>query len=312
MIDFCPRDSQSEAITTASKNTRAQDQDSAACLRRFELGRCELHPTFVLRIWPVTVIDFSAFIGRLATASGETILPFFRTSLSIDDKSKTKEFDPVTEADRAAEAVMRRLIKANFPQHGIVGEEFGNEREDSDYVWVLDPIDGTKSFIGGFPIWGTLIALLHKGAPVFGMMHQPFIGGRFSGDNGSANYKGPSGERRLQVRRCPSLAEAPPYTTTPLLMNDRDRAIFGRIEQGARLSRYGGDCYSYCMLAAGHVDLVVETELKPYDIAALIPIVTGAGGVVTTWEGKPAQGGGRIVAAGDARVHEEALKLLNG
>ena len=176
---------------------------------------------------------------------------------------------------------------------------------------MLDPIDGTKSFIGGFPIWGTLIALLHKGAPVFGMMHQPFIGERFSGDNGSANYKGLSGERRLQVRRCASLSEATTYTTSPLLMNERDRAIFSRIEQGARLSRYGGDCYSYCMLAAGHVDLVVETELKPYDIAALIPIVTGAGGVVTTWEGKPAQGGGRIIAAGDPRVHEEALKLLN-
>lgn len=259
----------------------------------------------------MTVIDFSAFIGRLATASGETILPFFRTSLSIDDKSKTKDFDPVTEADRAAEAVMRRLIKASFPQHGIVGEEFGNEREDADYVWVLDPIDGTKSFIGGFPIWGTLIALLHKGTPVYGMMHQPFIGERFSGDNGSAIYKGASGERRLQVRRCASLSKATTYTTSPLLMNERDRAVFGRIERAARLSRYGGDCYSYCMLAAGHVDLVVETELKPYDIAALIPIVTGAGGVVTTWEGKPAQGGGRIVAAGDARVHEEALKLLN-
>src|SRR5436309_1229655 len=236
MIDFCPRDGQSEAITTASKNTRAQDLDSAACLRRFELGRCELHPTFVLRIRPVTVIDFSAFIGRLATTSGETILPFFRTSLSIDDKSKTKDFDPVTEADRAAEAVMRRLIKANFPQHGIVGEEFGNEREDSDYVWVLDPIDGTKSFIGGFPIWGTLIALLHNGAPVYGMMHQPFIGERFSGDNGSANYKGPSGERRLAVRRCTSLKDATSFTTSPLLMNESDRAQFAKIEQAVKLT----------------------------------------------------------------------------
>ena len=127
----------------------------------------------------MTVIDFTAFIGRLATASGETILPFFRTSLSIDNKSASHDFDPVTEADRAAEAVMRRLIKANFPQHGIVGEEFGSEREDAEYVWVLDPIDGTKSFIAGFPIWGTLIALLHQGTPVFGMMHQPFIGERF-------------------------------------------------------------------------------------------------------------------------------------
>ena len=257
------------------------------------------------------VIDFKAFIGRLATASGETILPFFRTSLSIDDKSKTKDFDPVTEADRAAEAVMRRLIKANFPQHGIVGEEFGNERTDAEYVWVLDPIDGTKSFIAGFPIWGTLIALLHRGMPVYGMMHQPFIGERFSGDNGSARYRGPSGERRLAVRRCASLQEATCYTTSPLLMNEADRGAFTRVQSATRLARYGGDCYSYCMLAAGHLDLVVETELKPYDIAALIPIVTGAGGIVTNWEGKPAQSGGRIVAAGDARVHEAALKLLN-
>jgi myo-inositol-1(or 4)-monophosphatase len=263
----------------------------------------------------VTVIDFTAFIGRLATASGETILPFFRTSLSIDNKSTAKElkgeFDPVTEADRAAEAVMRRLIKASFPQHGIVGEEFGNEREDAEYVWVLDPIDGTKSFISGFPIWGTLIALLHRGTPVFGMMHQPYIGERFRGDSRSAYYAGPSGERKLAVRRCASLGEATAFTTSPLLMNAADRSAFGRVEAAARLVRYGGDCYSYCMLAAGHLDLVVETELKPYDIAALIPIITGAGGVVTTWDGKPAQNGGRIVAAGDPRVHAAAIKLLN-
>jgi histidinol phosphatase-like enzyme (inositol monophosphatase family) len=265
-----------------------------------------------LKDQPVTVIDFSAFIGRLATSSGETILPFFRTSLSVENKSVGQDFDPVTEADRAAEAVMRRLIKANFPQHGIVGEEFGNEREDADYVWVLDPIDGTKSFIAGFPIWGTLIGLLHKGTPVFGMMHQPFIGERFSGDSASAAYQGPSGERKLSVRRCASLSEATSYTTSPLLMNVGDREIFGRVERAVRLSRYGGDCYSYCMLAAGHLDLVVETELKPYDIAALIPIITGAGGVVTNWEGEPAQNGGRIVAAGDRRVHEATLKLLNG
>ena len=259
----------------------------------------------------MTVIDFKAFIGRLATASGETILPFFRTSLLIDDKSANLDFDPVTEADRAAEAVMRRMIKANFPQHGIVGEEFGSEREHAEYVWVLDPIDGTKSFIAGFPIWGTLIALLHKGMPVFGMMHQPYIGERFYGDNGSANYAGPSGERRLTVRRCASLKEATSYTTSPLLMNAADRAAFSRVEAAVKLTRYGGDCYSYCMLAAGHLDLVVETELKPYDIAAIIPIVTGAGGVVTTWDGRPAQGGGRIIAAGDPRVHDAAMKLLN-
>ncbi|ABD09200.1 Histidinol-phosphate phosphatase, putative, inositol monophosphatase [Rhodopseudomonas palustris HaA2] len=260
----------------------------------------------------MTVIDFAAFIGRLATSSGDTILPFFRTSLTIDNKQPGRDFDPVTEADRAGEAVMRRLIKASFPQHGIVGEEFGNEREDADYVWVLDPIDGTKSFIAGFPVWGTLIALLHKGTPVYGMMHQPFIGERFTGDNGSASYKGPSGERRLTVRRCATLKDATLFTTSPLLMNDTDRATFERVQAETRLTRFGGDCYAYCMLAAGQLDLVIETELKPYDVAALIPIVTGAGGVITTWEGQPAQNGGRIVAAGDKRVHEAAMKILNG
>lgn len=256
------------------------------------------------------VIDFTAFLDRLASASGETILPFFRTSLSVDNKNDGRDLDPVTEADRAAEAVMRRLIKANFPQHGIVGEEFGDERPDAEYVWVLDPIDGTKSFISGLPIWGTLIALMHHGVPAFGMMHQPYIGERFSGDGGAASYSGPSGKRKLAVRRCAGLAEATIFTTSPRLMNGADRAQFEKVEAETRLSRYGGDCYAYCMLAAGHLDLVIETELKPYDIAALVPIITGAGGIVTTWEGAPAQHGGRIVAAGDPRVHEAAPKLL--
>jgi myo-inositol-1(or 4)-monophosphatase len=260
---------------------------------------------------PVTVIDFTAFIARLAGSSGETILPFFRTSLTIDNKSGS-DFDPVTEADRAGEAVMRRLIKANFPQHGIVGEEFGNENADAEYVWVLDPIDGTKSFIAGFPIWGTLIALLHRGLPVYGMMNQPYIGERFWGDSQGASYRGPSGERKLSVRRCGSLHDAVLFTTSPRLMNDTDREAFGRVEKAVRLSRYGGDCYCYAMLAAGQLDLVIETELKPYDVAALIPIINGAGGIITTWEGGPAQNGGRIIAASDPRVHEAAMKLLNG
>lgn len=260
----------------------------------------------------MTVIDFGAFIDRLATVSGETILPFFRTTLSVDNKGPALNFDPVTEADRAAEAAMRKLIKSSFPDHGIVGEEFGSERADAEYVWVLDPIDGTKSFIAGFPIWGTLIALTRHGAPAFGMMHQPFIRERFTGDGGGAQYRGPSGPRALQVRRCPTLRDATLFTTSPLLMNASDRAAFERVEKSVKLSRYGGDCYAYCMLAAGHIDLVIETDLKPYDIAALVPIITGAGGVVTTWDGKPAQNGGRIVAAGDARTHEAAMKLLAG
>ena len=209
----------------------------------------------------MTVIDFTAFIERLASASGDTILPFFRTSLGIDNKNAGRDLDPVTEADRGAEAVMRRMIKESFPQHGIIGEEFGTERPDAEYVWVLDPIDGTKSFISGMPIWGTLIALTHRGQPAYGMMHQPYIGERFSGDNGAALYQGRTGKRKLSTRRCASLAEATLFTTSPRLMNDADRAQFSHVEQEVRLSRYGGDCYSYCMLAAGHLDIVIETEL---------------------------------------------------
>ncbi len=257
-------------------------------------------------------IDFAAFVDKLATASGETILPFFRTALAVEVKKRDDgAFDPVTEADRAAEAAMRTLIRDSFPAHGIIGEEYGSERADAEYVWVLDPIDGTKAFISGMPIWGTLIALTRFGEPVFGMMHQPFTAERFAGDGGAAHYRGPAGKRDLRVRPCASLKEAIIYTTSPLLMKPADRELFHRVEEKTRLSRYGGDCYAYCMLAAGLIDIIIETELKPHDVMALIPIVTGAGGVMTTWENGPPQTAGRIVAAGDRRVHAAALKLLN-
>jgi myo-inositol-1(or 4)-monophosphatase len=160
------------------------------------------------------------------------------------------------------------------------------------------------------PAWGTLIALLRSGEPVFGMMNQPFTRERFSGDGGAAHYRGPAGERALRVRSCAALSEAMLFTTSPRLMNGDDRATFGRVEDAVRLSRYGGDCYAYCMLAAGHVDLVIETELKPYDVLALVPIIIGAGGIITTWEGDTPNAGGRIVAAGDKRVHAAALAML--
>jgi histidinol-phosphatase len=258
----------------------------------------------------MTAVDFAAFVDELATVSGEAILPFFRTALGVEDKSSAGGFDPVTTADRAAEMAMRNLIQSTFADHGIIGEEFGNERTDAEYVWVLDPIDGTKSFISGMPVWGTLIALTRMGEPVFGMVHQPFIGERFSGDGGAARYRGPAGDRELRVRPCESLRDAVLFTTSPLLMNDEDRAGFERVEGAVRLSRYGGDCYAYCMLAAGHVDLVIETGLKPHDVVALIPIIAGAGGLITTWDGGPAERGGRVVAAGDRRVHEAAVAIL--
>jgi len=258
----------------------------------------------------MTAIDFTSFVDQLAAASGDTILPFFRTALTVENK-KAAGFDPVTAADRAAENAMRALIRNSFPAHGILGEEYESERADAEYVWVLDPIDGTKSFISGMVAWGTLIGLMRFGEPVFGMMHQPFTRERFSGDGGAARYRGPAGDRDLRVRPCESLRDAVLFTTSPLLMNEADRAVFRRIENEVKLSRYGGDCYAYCMLAAGQIDLIIETELKAHDIVALIPIIIGAGGIVTTWENGPAQGGGRVVVAGDRRVHQAALAMLN-
>ena len=250
----------------------------------------------------------TTLIDAAAIAARET-LPRFRTELAVDNKWDVG-FDPVTAADREAERAIRDLIAERFPDHGIVGEEFGSERPDAEYVWVLDPIDGTKSFIGGFPVWGTLIALPHNGRPAFGMMHQPYIRERFTGDNGAARYRGPSGERRLSVRRCALLNEATLYTTTPLLMNDAERDLFGRVEKNVRLSRYGGDCYAYCMLASGLVDAVIEAGLQPWDVQALVPIIEGAGGVITAWDGGDAQHGGTVLACGDRRLHAQLMDEL--
>jgi myo-inositol-1(or 4)-monophosphatase len=258
----------------------------------------------------MTAIDFAAFVDELAAVAGETIRPFFRSALSIENKSRSGGFDPVTAADRAAESAMRALIKETFPAHGIVGEELPAEQPNAEYVWILDPIDGTKSFICGMPAWGTLIALTRRGEPIYGMMYQPFTREHFSGDGAAARYRGPAGDRALQTRACAALGDAIMLTTSPLLMNDADRRCFAGVERAVRLSRYGGDCYAYCMLAAGHVDLIIETELKPHDVLALIPIIEGAGGIMTTWENDRPHRGGRIVAAGDRRVHAQAMELL--
>ncbi len=268
----------------------------------------------------MTAVDFGKFIEQLADISGETIMPFFRTSLVADDKAPGGAFDPVTEADRAAEIAMRRHIQSTFPAHGVVGEEFGSFAEDAEYVWVLDPIDGTKSFISGFPTWGTLIGLTHRGRPCYGMMNQPFTRERFYGDGQAAHWRGPARgahaaaggmeTRKLVTRACPKVAQATVMTTSPLLIDPALRENFHRVERQTRLSRYGGDCYAFCALAAGHVDLVIETNLQPYDIVALIPIIEGAGGVVTTWNGESAAKGGAVVAAGDRRLHEAVVTLL--
>jgi myo-inositol-1(or 4)-monophosphatase len=263
----------------------------------------------------MTAIDFIPFVEKLATVSGEAIMPFFRTAFALEDKNVGGVFDPVTEADRAAETAMRRLIGQTFPSHGLIGEEFGARESESEYVWVLDPIDGTKSFISGLPMWGTLIGLLHKGAPCYGLMNQPFTRERFFGDGRGAHWTGHNGggekvTRKLRVRSCVGLERATLMTTSPKLIPSELRPRYEALEDKVRLTRYGGDCYAYCMLAAGHVDLVVEAGLNVYDIVALIPIIEGAGGIITSWDGGDPSRGGAVVAAGDKRAHEQALEIL--
>jgi myo-inositol-1(or 4)-monophosphatase len=259
----------------------------------------------------MSAVDFAAFVDELATVSGSAILPFFRTAIASTDKNKGGVFDPVTEADRAGEAAMRQMIKRTFPSHGIVGEEYGDERPDQEFVWVLDPIDGTKAFISGLPLWGTLIGLKRHGSPCYGMMHQPFTRERFFGDGGSANWRSPIGERTLRTRPCKSLADATLSATTPRMFEGEKLEGFLRVEKEARLTRFGYDCYAYCMLAAGQIDVVIEAGLKPYDIVPLVPIIEGAGGVVTSWTGGDPFRGGAVLACGDPRLHEITLKLLN-
>lgn len=255
--------------------------------------------------------SWTPFLDRLADAAAEAIGPYFRSRLDVENK-ETERFDPVTAADRAAEIAMRELIAAHHPEHGILGEEFENERLDAEHVWVLDPIDGTRAFIAGLPVWGTLIGLKRDGRPIAGMMAQPFTGERYFGDGESAAYRGPDGAYALKTRPCPDIAKATLFTTSPNIFSGEDRPGYDRVERAVRMPRYGCDCYAYCMVAAGHVDIVVEAGLKPFDIVALVPIIEGAGGVVTTWDGGDPCDGGRIVASGDPRLHEAALKLLAG
>lgn len=206
---------------------------------------------------------------------------------------------------------MRAMIQERFPDHGIIGEEFGNHNPDAHHVWVLDPIDGTKAFISGLPTWGTLIGLKQDGIPVHGMMHQPFTGERFSGNGTTARWVTSGAQRSLRTRPCADLSSATLMTTSPRLLSESEHTAYRRVEERIRLPRYGCDCYAYCVLAAGHVDLVIEAGLKPYDIVALIPIIEGAGGIVTSWTGGPAAEGGAVIASGDRRVHDAALRLLN-
>ncbi len=257
--------------------------------------------------------ELLAFAHRLADAAGHAILPHFRRRLAVDNKSKDGGYDPVTAADRAAERVVRKMVRTTYSDHGFEGEEYGAEGLDASWRWVVDPIDGTRSFVLGMPIWGTLIGLTRDGSAELGIMDQPYTRERFWGGPSGAWFRGADGsERRLKTRHPVALADAMMMTTHPDLFEPGEEAgAFVKVKNKVRTCRYGGDCYSYCMLAAGHVDLVVEAGLKPYDVTALIPIIERAGGVITTWTGEPATQGGRIVAAGDPKLHAAAIRQLS-
>lgn len=252
-----------------------------------------------------------AFLLELAAIAGAETLARFRAPLAVENKAGGGGFDPVTAADRAAEAALRRAISARFPGHGIVGEEEGDRAGHGPWSWIIDPIDGTRSYVCGMPTWGTLIGLLEDGVPRYGMMSQPFVGEHFIGGGGSAELHRADGVRRLACRGARGLGEATLFATTPdMFTPGAERAAFDALAARVRLTRFGADCYGYCLLAAGYVDLVVEANLGYYDIAPLIPIIECAGGVVCDWEGRPVRGAGRAVAAATPALRDAALAVL--
>lgn len=255
--------------------------------------------------------DDIQFAHALADAAGRVIRPYFRRKIDVIDKGKAM-FDPVTAADKGAEEAIRALIRAERPADGILGEEFGEEPGSSGRVWVIDPIDGTRAFITGQTQWGTLIALNDGGRPVLGVLDQPVLGERFVGTGEGAELVSRGGAAALGTRSCARLEEAVVMTTHPWDYFDAsEQQAFRRLAETALLSRFGGDCYAYGLLAMGFVDLIAEDRLKPWDIQALIPIIEGAGGLVTDWHGGTCFDGGHVVAAGDRRVHAQALAILN-
>ena len=242
-------------------------------------------------------------------ARGETLRYFRQRDLGADNK-RAEGFDPVTEGDRAAEAVMRDLIETRRPDDGILGEEFPPKQSTSGLTWVLDPIDGTRGYISGTPTWGTLIALHNGTKPVFGVIDQPYIDERFWGGFGAAEVCGPRGTVSLATSSVKSLDDAIIFTTFPEVGSSDEAAGFSAVARHCKLTRYGMDCYAYALLAAGHIELVVEAGLQAYDVQGPIAVIEAAGGVVTDWTGGPADQGGRVLAAANSDIHNAALAIL--
>lgn len=252
-------------------------------------------------------------VAKLAAdaARAETLKYFRSQDLSADNKGVGK-FDPVTVADRAAEQAIRAVLSEERPEDGIIGEEFGNTTGTTGLTWVLDPIDGTRAYISGIPMWGTLIAVADEDGPMFGIIDQPYIGERFTGGFGTARMTGPHGDAVLKVRQTTDLSDATLMSTFPEIGTEAERRAFYNVEKEVRLTRYGADCYAHALLASGTIDLVIEAGLAPYDVQAPIAVVLAAGGLVTNWEGGPAHDGGQLLAAATPELHAAALVLLQG
>jgi len=248
----------------------------------------------------------------VAEAAGPIALRYFRNPVDVEDKSGGSAFDPVTVADKEVESSIRAELERHFPDHGILGEEQAERESDSPYRWVIDPIDGTRAFISGVPAWGILLGLTFDDRCLTGVMHQPYLGETFLGSAEGAWVRRAGNERAIQTSRTVELASAIVYCTHPSMFGDAEDLLrFERVANQSRMMRFGGDCYSHCLLAHGQIDLVIEGSLEPYDIIPLIPIIEGAGGVVTNWQGGDATGGGLIVSAANAELHAQALETLN-
>jgi histidinol phosphatase-like enzyme (inositol monophosphatase family) len=258
------------------------------------------------------IAEYTGFACHLGEIAGRVILPHFREALDVHNKMADPAFfDPVTIADRNAERAIRDEIERVYPDHGILGEEHGVKHGRDRFTWVLDPIDGTRAFILGLLHWGTLIALNDGERPIVGVVHQPYTGEVFVGSRLGAEFRHAGQTRPLRARKCPRIEDAVVSATDPgMFRQGPERDVFREIVKRARLTRYGGDCYAYCMLAAGLIDLVIESQNQAYDLQALMPIVEAAGGVMTSWKGGSSQNGGQSVAAGDRELHRETLKIL--
>lgn len=258
-----------------------------------------------------TKIDF-ARVETTLRAAGEAAarltLPLFRTPLSVDNKLASG-FDPVTEADKGAETAIRTVIAEAFPDHAIIGEEWGSSG-NSRFSWIIDPVDGTRAFISGAPVWGTLIGFAIDGVAVAGLMSQPFIGEEYLAVPGRSTYRRGTVTEANRTSGQTDLSQSRVFTTTPNLFRQEYWSKWEAIERATRLQRFGMDCYGYALLAAGHADLVIEPALNTYDIAALVPIIREAGGAIACWDGSEPTGGGNVVAAATLQLLEQALELI--